>query len=82
MDRDARTSNRARIVIDDDTKKSKKEKKARKQQKKDRKEKKRQKKERKRARRENEQANVSPLEEMVNEENAKEKCAKCAMRAP
>ena len=79
FDRDARRTNKARIVIADDVKKDKKDKKAKKQRKKEKKEKK----ERKRARRERKAAlDVSPLEEMVQEENAKEKCLKCAMRAP
>ena len=80
FERDTRKTNKARIVIADDVKKEKKDKKAKKRHKK---EKKKEKKERKRARRERKAAlDVSPLEEMVQEENAEEKCLKCAMRAP
>ena len=74
MDRDARTTNKARIVVADDTKKDKKDKRDKKA-KKHKKDKKKQKKERKRARRENQHAlDVSPLEEMVKDEKAAEKC--------
>lgn len=83
LDRDARRTNKARIVIADDVKMDKKDKKAKKQLKKEKKRDKKEKKERKRARRERKAAlDVSPLEEMVQEENAAEKCLKCAMRAP
>ena len=88
LDRDARTTNRARIVIEDDIlKRDKKGHKKDKKAKKDKKERKKQKKERKRARRENQgPLNVSPglpqIDEMVQEEDEADQCFKCAMRAP
>ena len=92
LDRDARTTNKARIVIaegdQDDMKRDKKGHKKDKKAKKHKKDKKKQKKERKRAHRENQLAlNVSPglpqIDEMVKEkEDETEKCHKCAMRAP
>ena len=90
LDRDARKTNRARIIVNEDEyahmKRDKKGHKMDKKAKKERKERKKQKKERRRARREQYAVNVSPnmpqIDEMVQEEDEEEKCNKCATRSP